>query len=455
MEKQTTTGKALLHNFLSAGTIIRLANRMLSCINADLVRHNERTAFLAISMMKNQKMREGCSFQNLMLLALFHTIGFFRIDLFTGYNPYDSNELNYFSTTDKQVISNYRFSCYYLSYMTPLTDAACAIENFTQGFDPIAKKALYQTEYKSIIYLCSRISDFYIKHPGEALPEDLNELAPRKFDPEYVELFKKVNQDNELINKFEDDLFYEELKEFIQAVDFNDEETEQLLKLLVYILDFKSTSTFKHSINTACYALSIGDRLNLNKNEMGILFTGSFLHDIGKIATPQKILEAPGRLSPEQMGIMKLHVKHSKKILTSLVPDSIINIVFHHHEKLNGMGYPQHLKGDSLSVLDRILTVADITSALCDSRSYKTEFSKESVISILSDMAEKGEIDKIITSYMQQDFDEIQKERLEYQNLFNSKYDQVLHAYTDYYFNDSSSIINHIEEDVSELLEEL
>ncbi len=114
--------------------------------------------------------------------------------------------------------------------------------------------------------------------------------------------------------------------------------------------------------------------MGLSPAKLSELYCSAILHDIGKIATPQRILEFPGKLAPEDMGIMRHHVNHSKRILSGHAPEQIIENVYRHHEKLDGKGYPRHLERKDLNLIQRILTVADITSALNDTRSYKAEF---------------------------------------------------------------------------------
>ena len=209
---------------------------------------------------------------------------------------------------------------------------------------------------------------------------------------------------------------------------------------MIYFLDFKSTYTVTHAINTSCYALSLGSRMKLNPAELSELFCSAVLHDIGKIATPQRILESPGKLVPEDMGIMKHHVNHSKRILSGYAPEQIIENVYRHHEKMNGTGYPQHLTGDQLTLIQRILTVADITSALNDSRSYKTEFSTDKTKSIITKMTEAGELDPTISRFVLEDFDEIVSEQQYLYKILCVDFSHVLARYSDYLFDDTESL---------------
>ena len=427
---------------LNAGQIIRIANRMLYNINNNIVLHNERTAYMALKIAQAHPLNRRCTTVNLVILSLFHTLGFFRPDLLYDETPFAS-DIQFFSD-EKRIESKYMFSYYYLEFMTPLKNDAQALESFNMPFDENLKKFIYQTDYKSIIYMCAKASDFIRQNPDKPLPADINELAPGYFDPEYADIFNQLNKNNELGNKFNNYVYYLELEHFLYRVRFNPEDTQQLLKLLVYFLDFKSTVTLTHSINTSCYALSLGKRLGLADEDLNTLFTSAIVHDIGKIATPTRILEFPGKLSPEDMGIMRYHVNHTKRILGNVVSQNIFDTASRHHEKLNGKGYPQHLDASVLTQNQRILTVADITSALTDNRSYKGEFSKEHTLGIISRMSEEGELDSQIVKLLSDNFDEIRSEQKYLQTFLKVDFSNVLKEYNDYLFNDADIITKNI-----------
>ena len=439
---------------LTAGDIVHISLKMLGSINRNITYHNIRTAYLAWKLGETIH-DEKLNLPYLVILALYHTLGFFRADHGSDYNPHDNN-IDFYSDT-KEVSSKYVFSCYYLKYMTPLGEASRALENFTQPYNDVMKHFIYQERYKSIVYLCARISTYLSQHDDKELPENLDDIAPGFFDPEYIRAFKIANKENVLVNALKDDKFVDELSPYIKAFRFDTKETEMLEKLLIYFLDFKSTYTVSHAINASCYALSLGKRMGLNSDELSELFCSAILHDIGKIATPQRILEFPGKLTPEDMGIMRHHVNHSKRILSGNAPENIIENVYRHHEKLNGKGYPLHIEGKDLTLLQRILTVADITSALNDSRSYKAEFSTEKTLSIITQMTEEGELDPEIVKFIQNDFESILEEQKILYNKLRVDFSLVLARYSDYLFNDASTLADSAisEDDDVDDLEEL
>lgn len=429
---------------LEAGDIIQIALRMLGCINKDITNHSIQTAFLALNISRAYKMNSKCSVKNLVLLSFFHTLGYFREDITFNYNPHSSNP-DYFSE-EKSCTSKYMFASFYLEYLTPLKEDARALSTFNRPYNEDLSSIRYQEDYKCIINLAAHISDFITKNPQSDLPEDIDSLMPDHFNPKVVEAFKKINADNILVHKIQTDSHRQMLSEYLFTISYSSDETKHLESLLVYFLDFKSTHTMKHAINTACYSISLGRRMNLNFDDLSALFVSAALHDIGKIATPQRILEFPGKLSPEDMGIMRHHVNHSRRILSGFVPYEILENVYRHHEKLNGKGYPRHVPGDQLTLCQRILTVADITSALNDSRSYKEQFTKDKTLSIIKDMTDCGELDPKITKFILEDFENIMSDLKELQGILSVDFSKVIANYNNYIFSDVVDELESIEE---------
>lgn len=438
---------------ITPGSIITIACRMLKNVNKHILFHNERTAFIALNLARRLNLSKNYSISNIVILCLFHTIGFFKEDVF--FNTADislSAEKDLF-LKNHETEAKYVFACYYLQFMTPLKKEALALESFFQPYNQDLERFIHEEKIKSIIYFAARVSEYIGKHPDEPLPQDLNQLDPDHFDPSVVNAFDKMNQGNQLVSQITSKQHLAILYNYIQKIQMTEKEKNQYLKLLVYILDFKSTSTVTHSINTSCFALSLGMRLNLSREVLSELFVSALLHDIGKICTPQRILEAPGQLSPEEMGIMRHHVNHSKKMVQDLVSASILENIYRHHEKLNGKGYPQKLNSNDLNLLQRIITICDITSALNDSRSYKEKFDSEKTIAILNDMAQQDELDKTVTNLLTSNFEAIKKDVRNFRKPLQADFSKILMKYNDYLFSDSLIDSIEIDEEI-DLLED-
>ena len=129
------------------------------------------------------------------------------------------------------------------------------------------------------------------------------------------------------------------------------------------------------------------------------MYLAGALHDIGKVAVGNEILEKPGRLTDEEFTIMKHHAAYTYYILSEIDDfEELRDWAAFHHERLDGTGYPFGRSADELSVPERMMACVDIYQALTESRPYKQGMSHEKTCSILQDMADKGWLDPDIVT---------------------------------------------------------
>jgi putative two-component system response regulator len=171
--------------------------------------------------------------------------------------------------------------------------------------------------------------------------------------------------------------------------------SDKIIMTIANSIEAKDVYTKGHVQRVTAYALKVGEYFNLSVNEMKELKTASLLHDIGKIGVPDEILNKPGKLTNEEFEVMKNHTVFGSKILQPLSGFThLVGMVRSHHEKLDGSGYPDGLKGEDIYITTRILTVIDIYDALITERPYKKAFTKEVALQILEGDVEKGYLDR-------------------------------------------------------------
>lgn len=148
--------------------------------------------------------------------------------------------------------------------------------------------------------------------------------------------------------------------------------SEQAARTILKALDAKDHYTFGHSMRVAYFSLVTGAEAGLSSEEMYELELSAIFHDIGKIGTPDAVLNKPSRLSEEEFQIMKQHPVQSWEILQDY--PQFEKIAFNarsHHERYDGKGYPQGLKGDEIPVAARIILIADTFDAMTSTRPYR------------------------------------------------------------------------------------
>jgi putative nucleotidyltransferase with HDIG domain len=144
-------------------------------------------------------------------------------------------------------------------------------------------------------------------------------------------------------------------------------------------LDLRDQETEGHSRRVTAYTNALAQAMGLNSEELRVIARGAFLHDIGKIATPDAILLKPGRLTAEEMAIMKEHCERGYEMVRkiSFLRDAA-EIVYAHQEQFDGKGYPRGLKGEEIPLGARIFAIADTLDAMTSDRPYRkgTSFAK-------------------------------------------------------------------------------
>ncbi|MFP5385074.1 MAG: HD-GYP domain-containing protein [Bacteriovoracia bacterium] len=148
--------------------------------------------------------------------------------------------------------------------------------------------------------------------------------------------------------------------------------SEQAARTILKALDAKDNYTFGHSMRVAYFSLVTGAEAQLSPEEMYELELAAIFHDIGKIGTPDAVLNKPSRLSEDEFNIMKQHPENSFEILKEFpMFEKIAQSARLHHERYDGKGYPLGLKGDEIPLGARIILIADTFDAMTSTRPYR------------------------------------------------------------------------------------
>jgi HD-GYP domain-containing protein (c-di-GMP phosphodiesterase class II) len=152
----------------------------------------------------------------------------------------------------------------------------------------------------------------------------------------------------------------------------NKQVAEMAARSILQALEAKDSYTYGHSMRVTYFALVIGKELEFNDEEIYDLEMSALFHDIGKIGVPDHILNKPARLDDDEFLQMKKHPELSAEILRGFEPfkNAAVN-ARHHHERYDGRGYPDGLKGDDIPLFSRIILIADTFDAMTSTRPYR------------------------------------------------------------------------------------
>lgn len=386
--------------FVSEG-VIGVIQRTLNMVDERLINHGTRVAHLAHLMMGNEE-QSALQKRNMGLLCILHDIG--------AYKAEEIKDL--FEIESKNYWPHCIYGYLFLKHFSFLKEEAVAVL-----FHHLPWQELLQIDEIShedrllsqTIYIADR-ADVYLETQDcdeVSFRSWLQDQKEKDFYPELVDALLA----GDLSSCFEEgrvpcQTFVDELV----ASTFTAEEVSKSLELLVFAIDFRSSHTVTHTITTGAISRGIARRMDLNEDELQEITCGALLHDLGKMGIPVEILEKPGRLTSEEMTIMRTHVDLTRQILGDAVPVVIREIALRHHEKLDGTGYPLGLLGAEITLAERIVVVADLVSALYSSRSYKDAFPKERTLSILGENAADGKIDPAVVEVIVSNYGEIIEE---------------------------------------------
>jgi PAS domain S-box-containing protein/putative nucleotidyltransferase with HDIG domain len=194
-----------------------------------------------------------------------------------------------------------------------------------------------------------------------------------------------------------------ERKEAEKALAFANVEKDGLIvnlfEIMYEMLANRDHSTFEHALRVAEISRRVGVELGLGAEDMEVLRLGCLVHDIGKVAIPDDVLLKPGLFDRMDRNIMQVHTLVGASLFAKHHHDyRIRRIILHHHERLNGSGYPYGLKGDEIGLLERIVAAADVFEALVARRPYKKPVSREKALGILYFEVKEGCLDREVVA---------------------------------------------------------
>ena len=169
------------------------------------------------------------------------------------------------------------------------------------------------------------------------------------------------------------------------------ESAESLFLTLGRIIEARDPCTEGHCERLTDYATTLGKHLNLDQADLDALYRGAFLHDVGKIAIPDRVLLKKGRLTRTEYALMKRHpIVGDDLCRTARSFEAVRPIVRHHHERVDGRGYPDGLAGDRIPLLAQIVSIVDVFDALTTDRPYRKALPTATAYKMMRDDARGG-----------------------------------------------------------------
>jgi len=169
------------------------------------------------------------------------------------------------------------------------------------------------------------------------------------------------------------------------------EDAEQVIIALARTIDARDRYTYGHSARVSLYASLLGERVGLERRVLATVRQGALFHDFGKIAIRDAVLLKPGKLTNEEYAEIKGHPREGRDLLQNMKTlAQAMPVVYHHHERMDGSGYPDGLSGHGIPIAARVTTIADVFDALTTARVYRGALSREETLGIMLEEVRKG-----------------------------------------------------------------
>ena len=385
----------------------------LDCVEAELIHvtsnHGKRVAYMSVCMAEKMGVSDD-ALRDLAACALLHDNAltqYINEEFYSDISNIDTLKVSSDDITPRQL----GMHCIYgeknlkkYPFKTGVKDVILYHHEEADGSGPFEKKWTEVPLFARIIHF-SDMLDAFCK--AQKFDEDVFNKAvhfieknkDKRFDSEVTKMFFDAFDKDEfsrLGDEHIEEYFWEKVPCEKSFYSFN--VLKDLADLFAKIIDYKSEFTSRHSLGVARTASKISEIMGYDKVICDKMYLAGTLHDVGKIAIGNEILEKPARLTDEEFAKMKNHAGYTYMILSKVdCFEEIRDIAAFHHERLDGSGYPFGKRADELTTLQRIMACADIYQALTEKRPYKDGMDHDKACEILKDMADKNWIDKNIT----------------------------------------------------------
>lgn len=384
-------------SIIGSKDVYEIIKKTLGIINTKIMNHGEITGYILYKMLEYEQQYTEQELVDYTMLGILHDIGLYK----------EENVKNVSDFETKNLWPHSIYGFLFLKYLSPMDDKAEIVLYHHLDY---SRYGMIQSRYKHIIEYLNLADkmDTFLHLKEEKLEKDYFVLyRDIKFSGAALDLFHKAEAKFGITAKLVDGTYRDELSELLAKRAFTEQYKRGFLEMLVYTIDFRSEHTVVHTLATVNFAQQIGRLMRLTGKDLRDLYYGALLHDLGKIAIPLNILESTGRLSDEEMKVMKAHVRITEMILEGVVDNDVLQIAVRHHEKLDGSGYHKGLTGDQLTLPQQIVAVADILSALYGKRSYKDSFSSDLIKKIMTEDADNNKINKTAVETLIRNYDKV------------------------------------------------
>lgn len=374
-----------------------IAIDFLGRIDEKLMDFNLKYAYITYKLCKLSNTPRKIT-KRLVILSCFNDVG----KLYVNENSLNSN------------VETYLF----LKYFSPLKDYSEVLLFET-------KKSPKNIMGGSKLKLAKRYTECLIKCNNKN--DALRMIKAEEASYSYLDILglTQLVKKNDLLYEFNSMHYRTIIYKYISKMMFSRSEKNEFFIMLSSLFEMYSAQTLYHSKVTAILSYKIAKCMKLSSDRCKKIYVAALAHDLGKVCIPLKILEKPDKLTDREYSTMKKHVEYTKEILKAKMDYDIVEIAYRHHERIDGSGYPNKIKGEFLTIDQKILQVSDVISALIAKRSYKEAWGIKKTIEILDDNVKNDKLSIDVVECFKKNRDKILKASMVLMNQADKIYEKI------------------------------
>jgi putative nucleotidyltransferase with HDIG domain len=397
------------HCQISLLELINCLSESIDLLHPILIDHHKKVTYMALKIGEQMKLSDY-DLKRVLKAGLLHDIGALslqkRIDLLTLETEY--------------AFEHAKYSADFLEGYPPLEDIVEVIRYHHVPWNH-GEGSLYEgsnvDELSHLIHLADRIvvlidTNMNILDQYSYITQQILNLRGDVFVPEIVDAFMNLSLNEniwlDLTNKISLDIISSRAMSNIDAL--NMDEVVGFAKIIANVIDSQSIFTRKHSVRVAKTAQKLADLMGFSQNECRMMLISGYVHDLGKLTVGTTILDKHSTLNEEEINIIRSHPYYTYRLLSTIRGFETITLwASLHHEKLDGSGYPFHLKSADIPLGARILVISDVFTALNESRPHRNALSKVNIIKLMRSMVDDGIICTTTFSTLLYNYDILKK----------------------------------------------
>lgn len=409
--------------YIHCKDIFLLMRDTLKLIDRRPMHHGSRVAYFIYKMLECKGGYEKYELGDIVILVTLHDIGAYKTDNLNDVLRYEVRETNQHSI----------YGYFFIKYLSPMKDMAKVILYHHMNYQKLGEIDYEYKELAAYVNVAEKM-DIYNKALGDKFDANMfMEQAGTRLSKEGLELFIQAENRFHILEKVRTKEYKKDLDEIINYMIFSNEDKKKYLEMLMYCVGFRSEYMVVDTITSICIGESIGIRMGFTESERETLYYGTLLHDIGMLSVPREIIEAPRKLTKEEIKVLRRHIQYAQAALQGKIKKEVLDIVITHHEKGDGSGYPKGLKSKDMTLPQQVLQLADAITERINKRVYKEPLEKDALISYLRAEAGRGVYhEKAVATFIDNYEDIMRNVHIKSEEILlmykkmNSQYDQIL-----------------------------